>query len=165
MSSNSLLDEWRFLIGNWKGATKDQFGEKGVVESVAVFSLEPSEKFVMGRHEAWCEGRFVNKSITLLFYDKAADKFRRKSFFSYGFVNNEIECSRRDSEIKFDIEVEPLPKQFEGILWRSYIRRISEEKMAMGLEMARKGEEFKKYGETVYSKISQTCACIEQMKM
>lgn len=154
MSSGSPLDDWRFLVGEWKGSAKDQFGEKGVIEGTVVFSMEPSEKFIMGRHEARHEGRILNRSISLLFYDKSQQRFLRKSFFSYGFVNNEVENVRSNNEIRFDVQVEPLPKEFEGIRWRSYIRKISEKKVAMGLEMARKGEDFKRYGETVLIKTS-----------
>jgi len=152
MSLGSPLDDWRFLVGEWKGTAEDQFGEKGVVESKTIFSLDPSDKFIMARGESWCEGRLLNRAISFLFYDKAGEKFRRKSFFSYGFVNNEVEYARSSSEIKFDVTVEPLPKQFEGIRWRSYIRKISEDKIAMGLEIAKEGEEFKSYGETLYVK-------------
>ena len=63
--------------------------------------MEPSEKFIMGKHEAWNSGRLVNRSIGLLFYDFKVKKFRRKSFFSYGFVNNEVEYARTDDEIRF----------------------------------------------------------------
>jgi len=154
MVSGSPLDDWRFLVGEWKGSSKDQFGEKGVTETAAIFSIEPSEKFIMGKHEAWNEGRLVNKSVSLLFYDNTVQKFKRKSFFSYGFVNNEVEYSRSNNEIRFEIEVEPLPKEFEGIRWRSYIRKISEKKMATGLELAREGEEFRTYGETLLVKTS-----------
>ncbi len=154
MSSSSPLDEWRFLVGKWKGTAKDQFGEKGVTESVFVFTIEPSERFIMGKAEAWNEGRLVNRSISLLFYDKAEQRFRRKSFYSYGFVNNEVEYARDNNEIKFDVEVEPLPKEFEGIRWRSYIRKISEKKVAMGLELTKNEEDFRRYGETVAVKIS-----------
>lgn len=156
MSLGSRLDEWRFLVGEWKGTAKDQFGEKRVTESKHIFSMNPSEKFIMGEHEAWNEGRLVNKSISLLFYDTTTEKFRRKSFYSYGFVNNEVECTRDSKEIEFDIAVEPLPKEFEGIQWRSYIRKISEKKVAMGLEMARGREEFRRFGETVLVKTGQT---------
>ncbi len=152
MSSGSPLEEWQFLAGEWKGTSKDEFGEKGVTESVAIFSIEPSKKFIMGKHEAWNEGRLVNKSVSLLFYDKNEQKFKRKSFYSYGFVNNEIEYARNNNEIRFDIKVEPLPKEYEGICWRSYIRKISEKKVAMGLEMAKGGEKFRRYGETVLVK-------------
>jgi len=149
------LDEWRFLVGEWRGTAKDQYGEKGTVESVFVFSSEPSEKFIMGRHESRCEGRLVNRGLSLLFYDRTEGKFKRKSFYSYGFVNNEVELSRDEDEIKFEVNVEPVPKEFERISWRSYMRKISENKVAMGLEMAKEGKEFQKYGETVYTKTSQ----------
>jgi len=154
MSSSSPLDDWRFLVGEWKGTAENQFGEKGVVESVVAFSLEPNEKFILAKGESYCEGRLLNKSMSLLFYDGAADKFRRKSFFSYGFVNNEVQCERSNNEIRFDVTVEPLPKQFEGIRWRSYIKKIAENKIAMGLEAAMEGEAFKSYGETIYVKTS-----------
>ena len=154
MVSGSPLNDWRFLVGEWKGSSKDQFGEKGVTETAAIFSVEPSEKFIMGKHEAWNEGRLVNKSISLLFYDNTVQKFKRKSFFSYGFVNNETEYSRSNNEIRFNMEVEPLPKEFEGIRWRSYIRKISEKKMVIGLELTREGEEFRTYGETILVKTS-----------
>jgi hypothetical protein len=152
MGSSSPIDDWRFLVGKWKGTAKDEFGEKGVTESTATFSMEPSEKFIMGKGEAWNQGRLVNKSITILFYDSAAQKFRRKSFFSYGFVNNEVEYARSKDEIRFEITVESLPKQFEGICWRSYIRKISDQKVATGLEMAKGEGELQRYGETILVK-------------
>ena len=152
MSPSSPLDKWRFLVGEWKGKSKDEFGEKSVRESIAVFSMEPSERFIMAVGEAWNASRLANKSISLLFYDNNEQKFKRKSFFSYGFVNNEVEYSRNDGEIRFDIKIEPLPKQFEGIRWRSYIRKISENTVALSLEMAKGEEKFKKYGETVLVK-------------
>jgi len=154
LTSNSPLDDWKFLIGTWKGKTKaGQFGEKGVIEGRAVFSREPSGSFIMGTGENWCEGRLLNKSISILFYDDGEKKFRRKTFFSYGFVNNEVECSKTKDMIKFDITTEPLSKQVgPGMLWRSTIRRISDTKIATGLEMAKPGQEFKSYGESVLEK-------------
>ena len=149
MVAGSSLDEWRFLIGTWKSSAKDQFGEKGVVEGVAVFSYEPSEAFIMAKGENSCESRLLNKSVSVLFYDSAEKKFRRKTFFSYGFVNNEVECGRSKDEIRFAITMEPLPKQFEGMRWRSFIRKISDDKVAMGLEVARDGKEFESYGESI----------------
>jgi hypothetical protein len=50
--------------------------------------------------------------------------------------------------------MEPLPKQFEGTRWRSFIKKLAENKIALGLETAEEGEEFKSYGETVYTKTS-----------
>ena len=90
--------------------------------------------------------------VTLLFYDSLEQKFRRKSFFSYGFVNNGVECIRNKNEVKFVVAMEPLPKSFEGTRWRSFLRKISDKEMAMGLEVAKEGEEFKKYGESILHK-------------
>ena len=153
MNATSPLDEWRFLVGTWKGkAEGGQFGQKGTVESIGVFSCEPSAMFITATGENWCDGQLLNKSISILFHDDADKKFRRKTFFSYGFVNNEVERSRTKNEIKFDITMEPLPKQFEGTCCRSFIRRISNTKIAMGLEIARDGKEFKPYGESILEK-------------
>jgi hypothetical protein len=153
MSATSPLDEWRFLIGTWKGkAEGGQFGQKGTVEGIAVFSCEPSAMFVMATGENWCEGQLLNKSMSILFYDDVEKRFRRKTFFSYGFVNNEVECARTKNEIRFNISMEPLPKQFEGTCWRSFIRRISDTKIAMGMEAAKEGKEFKPYGESILEK-------------
>ncbi len=148
----SPLDGWRFLIGTWKSRAEDQFGEKGVVEGTTIFSYEPSESFILARGESWCEGRLLNKGLSLFFYDGAEGKFKRKSFFSYGFVNNEVEYSKSENEVRFDITMEPLPKNFEGTRWRSFIRKISDSKIALGLEAAKQGEDFKSYGETILTK-------------
>ena len=152
MSSTSPLDEWRFLIGVWKGSTRGQFGEQESIEGTAVFSLEPSDKFIMEKRDAWSGARLVNKSIGLLFYDDTEQKFKRKTFFSYGFVNNEVECTRSKDEIKFDITMEPLQKNFQGTQWRSFIRKISDREVAVGLEVAKEGEQYKTYGETIMVK-------------
>lgn len=154
MSAGSPLDAWRFLVGKWKGTAESQFGEKGLVESIVAFSLEPSDRFIMASGESRCESRLLNKAVSLLFYDGAAGKFRRKSFYSYGFVNNEVEYARSSVEIRFDVEVEPLPKEFKGMRWRSYIKKLADNKIGMGLEVAKEGEEFKNYGETIYTKTS-----------
>ena len=152
MGEKSPLDDWRFLIGTWKSSAKGQFGEKGVVEGVAVVSYEPSEAFITAKGENWREGRLLNKSVSILFYDSAEGKFKRKTFFSYRFVNNELEYARTKDEITFDITMEPLPKQFEGTRWRSFMRKISDTQIAMGLEVAKGRGEFQSYGETILTK-------------
>jgi len=141
-------------VSNWhlEGHFEGSVGEKGVIEGATVFSNEPSEKFIVAKGESWCEGRLLNRSISLFFYDSVDQKFKRKSFFSYGFVNNEVEYTRAEDEIKFNIEMEPMPKNFEGTRWRSFIRKISNTKIAMGLEVAKQGEEFKQYGESILVK-------------
>lgn len=149
LTATSPLDEWKFLVGKWKGTSKGEFGEEDVIENTAVFSLEPSDKFIMATGEARSGGKLLNKSLSIFFYDSREGKFKRKTFFSYGFINNEVECSRSKNEIRFDITMEPLPKSFEGTRWRSFLRKISDDKIVTGLETAKAGEELKKYGETI----------------
>jgi hypothetical protein len=153
MASKSPLDEWKFLIGTWKGETEGgQFGIKGTIEGIGVYSREPGEMFIMARGENRSEGQLLHKSISILFYDDIERKLKRKTFFSYGFVHNEVECARTKNEIKFDITYEPLPKQYERTRWRSFIRKISNKKIATGLEVAKEGEDFKRYGESILEK-------------
>ena len=149
----SPLDDWKFLIGTWRGASKDQFGEKGVVETTATYTLEPDDRFATARGEAVCEGRLLNHSLCVMFYDPGLGRFRRKTFFSYGFVNNELEFGRTDREIRFDVTVEPSVKQFEGLRWRSNLRRVSEREIATGLAEAKEGEPFAPYGEVVQVRV------------
>ncbi|MFX1561712.1 MAG: hypothetical protein ACFFDP_00190 [Promethearchaeota archaeon] len=152
MSTDSPLKDWKFLIGKWKGKSEDQFDEEGKIETSAIFSLELNGICIAGKFEAWNKGQLINSSISLMFFDSIAKIFRRKTMFSYGFVNNEVEYKRNNGEIRFDVTTEPIPKQFMGIRWRSYIRKISESEIAMGLEKAEEGEDFAIYGETVYRK-------------
>ncbi len=153
MTSKSPLDEWKFLIGTWKGkAEGGQFGVKGTIEGACVFSCEPSVMFITATGENRSEGQLLNKSISILFHDDIERKFRRKTFFSYGFVNNEIECARTKSEIRFDVTMEPLPKQSEGTRFRSFIKKISDTKITLGMEIAKEGNEFKSYGESILRK-------------
>jgi hypothetical protein len=63
-----------------------------------------------------------------------------------------VERARSKNEIRFDITMDPLPKQLEGMRWRSFIRKISDDKVAMGLEVAKNGKEFKSYGESILEK-------------
>jgi hypothetical protein len=153
MTSDSPLDDWLFLIGKWKGSSKDQFGGKGIIETTSTFSLELGG-FILGKHEARRDGKIENQEISVLFYDRRNKKFRRKTFFSYGFVNNEIEYSRSDEEIRFDVVSEPSPQAFDGIRWRSYIKKISDVEVLDGLESAKPDEDYKSYGEDSMKKIN-----------
>ena len=155
MAKKTPLDEWRFLIGKWKGKTKPgQFGVKGVIQGNLAFECEPSSLFITAKEDNRCDGELINKNISILFYDSAEGKFKRKTFFSYGFVNNEVECESTGKEIKFDITMEPTAKQYEGVRQRSYIRKLSDVRIATGLEFAKGKEEFKNFGEAVFEKVA-----------
>jgi len=119
----------------------------------ATYTVEPGDRFLTSRGEALCEGRVLSRSLGVMFYDSGLARFRRKSFFSYGFVNNELEFERTDREIWFDVAIEPAVKQFEGLRWRSNLRRVSEREIAMGLAEAKEGELFAPYGEVVLARV------------
>jgi len=75
-----------------------------------------------------------------------------REIYLYGFVNNEVEYAHSDGETRFDVVSEPSPKQFEGMRWRSYIRKISDDKIAMGLECIKEEGKFESFGETIATK-------------
>jgi hypothetical protein len=165
MAMSSPLDSWKFLIGEWKGETKaeDQFGEKEKIEGTATFALDPSERFIMSQGEARSGDKLLNKSISIMFYDDAEEKLKRKTFFSYGFVNNEVEISRAENEIIFDVTMEPKRKQFAGTQWRSFIRKISNDRIAVGLEVRKRGKSFMPYGEEIFIRKTSINALLESL--
>ncbi len=154
MSSETPLSDWHFLIGEWRGQSKDQFGGDGIIETSDVFTLEMNGIYIMGRHEAVKEGKIENQSISMMYYDKRNKKMLRKTFFSYGFTNNEVEFERTKDVIRFEVVLEPSPQSFDGMRWRSYIKKISKTEIRDGLEVAKSGEDFTSYGESVSKKIS-----------
>lgn len=99
------LQKLRFLLGEWKGRSQDQFGENGVIESTFIFSQDPNEHFIYGRTESWKEGKLVNSSRRFLIWDPSIAKYVRKSVFSYGWINNEV-GEWRDDKLLFDYRVD-----------------------------------------------------------
>lgn len=153
MTSERPLDDWLFLVGDWKGRSEDEFGGKGVIETSCVFTIELGDSFIYGKQESVRNGSIENQSISMMFYDKRNKKFIRKTFFNYGFVNNEVEYERSETEIRFEVILEPVPQAFDEMKWRSYIRKISDDEIRMGLEDAKPGEDFKSYGENVLVRV------------
>lgn len=146
MAVGSPLERWAFLVGEWRGTAAGQFGETGEIENVAVVTREPGERFLLTRGEARTRERVLNRSLAVMFHDAAAGRFRRETFFSYGFVNHETEFARTDAEVRFDVRMEPVPRDFEGLRWRSFLRRLSEEEIETGLEAAKGDGPFAPYG-------------------
>ncbi|MDF1538987.1 MAG: hypothetical protein P1Q69_08790 [Candidatus Thorarchaeota archaeon] len=151
MNSESPLSNWHFLIGKWKGGSTDQYGDKGEIVSTVTFSMELG-KYIIGKHDSYRNGKLENASIGVMFYDLRNELMRRKTFFSYGFVNNEVEYHRTESEILFEVISEPVPQAFDGMKWRSYLRKVSDTEIRIGLESAKGGEDFTSYGETILRK-------------
>ena len=152
MNSENPLQDWHFLLGEWKGGSDDQFGGEGEIKVTTIFSLELNGKYIMSKHEAHRNDKLENASIGLMFYDARNKIILRKTFFNYGFVNNEVEYERSENEIRFEVVLEPVPQSFDGMKWRSYIKKISESEIRLGLESAKDGEDFKSFGETILKK-------------
>ena len=55
--------------------------------------------------------------------------------------------------MRFDITNEPLQKQYDGTCMRSFLRKISDTRIAIGLEVAKEGKEFKQFGESIIEKV------------
>ena len=156
MSTESNLQDWLFLIGDWKGTSKLEtvVEGSGTIDTTATFTLEMGGTAIMGLHKATQGEKIINESIGILFFDVLNNKFRRKSFFSYGFVNNEVSYESSPQEIRFTVESEPLPPQFKEIRWRSYLVKVSPTTILLGLEQAKKGGAFQLYNEAKLEKIS-----------
>jgi hypothetical protein len=144
----SELDKLSFLVGRWKGQSSDQFGEKGVLESSSECSRELGDRFLQIRGETRKDGVVINASIDFITYDSKVKKYIRKRMWSYGFIENGEGEWEDDNTIVFKTTYNNEPLGFEGTLWKSFIRRYSNDEIGHGLLTARKGEPYRLYGET-----------------
>ncbi len=144
------LDAWLFLEGKWKARSveEDAFGEEGVVEGDHEFKVDLGGKFIVQRERSYQGEREIHSMLGVMFYDEEAGRLIRKNFFSYGFVNNEVEYERDGDTVKFEITMEPIPEFFKGTHWRSYLRKVSDDVVIDALESSKDGVEYSLFGET-----------------
>ena len=144
------LESWMFLEGKWKARAVEEnsFGEEGVVEGDNEFKVDLGGKFITGRERSYRGDTEVHTLLTVMFYDEEAKLLRRKAFFSYGFVNNEVEIESSDGFVRFQITMEPITEFFKGTVWRSYIKKVSDDVVLEGLESSKDGVEYTLFGET-----------------
>ena len=151
MASTAPLESLKrleFLIGHWKSRAENQFGEKGVIEGVLECSTEPSEKFIAMIGESRSEGKLVNRGVSYMMWDENVKKYIRKSFYSYGWILNEVGSLNGD-RLAFDVvSMDGEPDYFKGTSWRSFIQKYSNNEIGTGLEVASDGGPFKLYGES-----------------
>ncbi|MHA2033020.1 MAG: hypothetical protein ACW99Q_26935, partial [Candidatus Kariarchaeaceae archaeon] len=140
--------------GDWGGVTIENVIDEGKIISKGTYDYFPSEKYIRGVHEANNEDGLVNRSVEYLYVDPYSEKFLKKSVFSYGFVNNEVSYHYDRNSIKFEMTMEPHPKQFEGMIWRSFITKISDIKIELGLERSTDGKDFELFNKSIWDKIS-----------
>jgi hypothetical protein len=142
------LDRLKFLVGRWKGSYADQFGEKGVLESRSECALVLGGRFLRIEGETRKDGAILNQSVVYIGYDSAKGKYFFKRMWSYGFTENAEGGWEDDNTLMFEfVEVDNKPPWFEGMKWRSFIRRYGEDEIGHGLYSSTKGEPFKLYGE------------------
>ncbi len=136
------------MLGDWKGRSEDQFGEKGVIETTVTFTQDPSEHFISERDVSWKGDKRVNRSVSFLMWDQNIQKYVRKSMFSYGWVNNEVGTWKGDRLTFNIVSIDGRPEFFKGVKWRSFLHKYSENEIGLALEVSKKGEPFRLYGET-----------------
>jgi hypothetical protein len=145
----SELDKLSFLLGKWKGRSVDQFGEKGVLESASECTRELGDHFLQIKGETRKDNVVINRSLYFITYDVKAKHYVHKRMWSYGFIENGEGQWEDPNTIMFQItKFDNEPQWFEGMLWRSFIRRYSDSEIGHGLFSAKKGEEYKLYGES-----------------
>ncbi|MHA2089273.1 MAG: hypothetical protein ACW98K_00315 [Candidatus Kariarchaeaceae archaeon] len=147
------LKNWAFLIGKWKGENLESSYDEGKVTMNGEYRYQPNEKFIHHIHEAQNEEGPINKSIAVMYVDPYSNCFLRKEIYSYGFVNNELSYYHDENSIKFDIIIEPRPKQFEGLIWRSWLTKISDTEIEMGMENQKEGQEYLLFNRSRWIKV------------
>ena len=144
----SGLDRLDFPVGRWKGRSTDQFGEKGVIESTLECTKELDGRFLQLRGESTRDGATLDRAIEFIAFDPRAGRYICKRMWSYGFIENEEGRREDDSTLMFQIKFDNQPPDFAGTLWRSFIRRYSDNEIGHGLYTAKEGEQYHLYGET-----------------
>jgi hypothetical protein len=148
------LDRLSFLLGSWRGEAVDQFGEKGVLTSSSECTRVLDGRFLRWEGETKKDGAILNQSVQFIGYDSARGSYVFKRLWSYGFIENGTGGWQDDQTLMFDItSVDNRPAWFEGMQWRSFIRRYSDSEVGHGLYSSAGGGPFKLYGETRVLKV------------
>jgi hypothetical protein len=147
------LDRLEFLLGSWKGRAENQFGEKGILEETLNCTHEPSEHFLQLKGENRKNGKLLNKAVMFITYDSGIGKYVCKRIWSMGFVENGVGGWKDPDTLQFQIKFDSEPAFFRGTLWRSFIRRYSDDEISTGLYTAKKGQRYKLYGEAKFHRV------------
>jgi len=143
---NDQLKELGFLVGKWKGTSKDQFGAKGTIETSYTYALEPSERFISCQYENRQEGKMVNRGAVFLMFDSNLGKFVWKDVISYGWISNGVGEWKNDRLTVDIVSIDGEPDYFKGLRLRNFIQKSSDYEIVDGVETAKPGEEFRVLG-------------------
>ncbi len=145
----SQMEVLEFLVGRWKGKSVDQFGEEGTLESSSECARVLGGRFLRWEGETRKVGRLLNQSVQFIGYDSRVKRYVFKRMWSYGFIENGEGVLENGDTLVFDItSVDNQPAWFEGVSWRSFIRRYSDNEVGHGLLTSKGGGPFELYGES-----------------
>ena len=148
------LKQLSFLIGEWKGSGEGFGTSKNTdISNSLEFEYGPSSSIITGRFEARRAGKMENNGIMILLHDNNIGKFVRKQVYSYGFVMNEVGDAEGD-KFTFDcVSIDAEPDYWRGMKIRSFLVKHSNDEISMGLEIAKKGEDYQLYGKNRFRRI------------
>lgn len=150
------LKRLEFLLGRWQSRAENQFGEKGVIESTFECRHDPSDRFIATIGESTSEGKLVNRGASYLTWDANIGKYVRKSFYSYGWILNEVGSLIGDRLVFDVVSIDGEPEYFRGMKWRSFIQKYSEDEIGTGLEVSKEGGPYQLYGESRAKRVRQS---------
>ena len=154
MGNHNKMESWKFLIGKWESIPESHIGDPpGTINKVKITQY-PNEKYLMLKSEGWRDGVLTSNGLAVMHYDYSINKFKMKAFFETGFVNNYTEYENTGTEIKFETETESPPKGFETTRFRQYLKKENDKRFTITLDTAKGNDEFKKFYETSYHKVS-----------
>ena len=134
----------------------DQFGEKGVLESTSEATRELGDHFIKIKGETRKDNVTINSALYFITYDLKIKKYVHKRMWSYGFIENGEGLWEDQNTLVFQItKFDNEPRWFEGMSWKSFIRRYGDNEVGFGLYAAKKGEEYKLYGESRASRVNR----------
>jgi len=147
------LDRLDFLVGMWKGESRDQFGEKGTIVSKLECARVLDGRFLQLRGESLKDGAVLNQAVAFITFSPAKQKYISKKMWSYGFIENAEGTWEDDRTLMFQISYDNPPPAFAGTHWKNFIRRYGDDEIGHGLYTAKEGEPYTLYGETRQTRV------------
>ena len=110
-------------------------------------------RFLQLRGESRKDGAVLNRAVEFITFDSRAEKYICKRMWSYGFIENGEGGWEDNDTLMFQIRFDNQPAEFQGTLWKSFIRRHSNDEISHGLYTAKEGGQYRLYGETRQSRV------------
>jgi len=135
-----------FLVGKWSG-TAEGFGGDSPLTSIASFDYEPGNSIISGYRESRTGKKLQNRVLMMFLYDRNLEKFVRKDVYSYGFLVNQIGELDGNRFVFDSVGIDSEPDFYKGVKFRSFVEKLSNKSISMGVETAKPGEKFRLYGQ------------------